>query len=185
MARSCGRTTPSVVHRPVRHRRSRGRAGGAAHVLDAGGCARGTVAAVVPPDRLHAEVRGPGAGAVTRFAITVRARRADRELLLTTDSPVNVRQLCAAVGLPGRCFVNGREVSPDAWLSDAGAGDGAVISDEPAWPRVPVAAPESLALLVTSGPAAGASVSLPAAGQVVGREAPLRLGDEEVSARHF
>jgi S-DNA-T family DNA segregation ATPase FtsK/SpoIIIE len=106
-------------------------------------------------------------------------------LLLTTDSPVNVRQLCAAVGLGGRCFVNGREVSPDTWLADVGAGDGAIISDEPARRRVPVAAPESLALLVTSGPAAGASVSLPASGQVVGREAPLRLGDGEVSARHF
>src|SRR5690348_10751167 len=118
MARCCGRAAPGVVHRPVRHRRSRWRAGGAADVFDRGGRARGTVASVVPPDRLHAEVREPGAGAVTRFAITVRARRTDRELLLTTDSPVSVRQLCAAAGLPGRCFVNGREASPDAWLAD-------------------------------------------------------------------
>jgi S-DNA-T family DNA segregation ATPase FtsK/SpoIIIE len=122
---------------------------------------------------------------VTRFAITVRAQRTDRELLITADSPMDVRQLCAAAGLPGRCFVNGREVSPDAWLADAGAGDGATLSDEPARPRVPVAAPGSLALLVTSGPAAGASVSLPPSGGVVGRDAPLRLGDEEVSASHF
>ena len=50
---------------------------------------------------------------------------------------------------------------------------------------VPVASPGSLALLVASGPAAGASVTLPPAGTVVGRDVPLALNDDEVSRRHI
>jgi DNA segregation ATPase FtsK/SpoIIIE, S-DNA-T family len=50
---------------------------------------------------------------------------------------------------------------------------------------VPIAPPGSLALLVASGPAAGASAALPSGQTVVGREAPLRLDDEEVSRQHI
>jgi DNA segregation ATPase FtsK/SpoIIIE, S-DNA-T family len=50
---------------------------------------------------------------------------------------------------------------------------------------VPTAPPGSLALLVASGPAAGASAALPADGTVIGREAPIWLYDDEVSRRHL
>jgi DNA segregation ATPase FtsK/SpoIIIE, S-DNA-T family len=50
---------------------------------------------------------------------------------------------------------------------------------------VPIAPPGSLALLVTSGPAAGASVALPSGQTVIGRDAPLPLGDEEISRHHI
>ena len=50
---------------------------------------------------------------------------------------------------------------------------------------VPIANPGSLALLVASGPAAGASAALPAGQTMVGREVPLRLDDEEVSRHHI
>jgi S-DNA-T family DNA segregation ATPase FtsK/SpoIIIE len=50
---------------------------------------------------------------------------------------------------------------------------------------VPIAPPGSLALLVASGPAAGASAALPSGQTVVGRDAPLPLGDEEISRHHI
>jgi len=50
---------------------------------------------------------------------------------------------------------------------------------------VPIATPGSLALLVASGPAAGASAALPAGQTMVGREVPLQLDDEEVSRHHI
>lgn len=50
---------------------------------------------------------------------------------------------------------------------------------------VPIAPPGSLALLVASGPAAGASAALPPGLTLVGRDAPLRLYDEEISRRHI
>ena len=50
---------------------------------------------------------------------------------------------------------------------------------------VPIAPPGSLALLVASGPAAGASVALPSGQTVVGRDAPLPLDDEEISRHHI
>ena len=49
---------------------------------------------------------------------------------------------------------------------------------------VPLAPPGSLALLVASGPAAGASAALPSGRTVVGREVPLPLDDEEISRHH-
>jgi DNA segregation ATPase FtsK/SpoIIIE, S-DNA-T family len=50
---------------------------------------------------------------------------------------------------------------------------------------VPIAPPGSLALLVASGPAAGASAALPPGRTVVGRDAPLPLNDEEISRQHI
>jgi DNA segregation ATPase FtsK/SpoIIIE, S-DNA-T family len=50
---------------------------------------------------------------------------------------------------------------------------------------VPIAPPGSLALLVASGPAAGASAPLPSGQTVVGREAPFPLDDEEISRHHI
>ena len=50
---------------------------------------------------------------------------------------------------------------------------------------VPIAPPGSLALLVASGPAAGASAALPSGHTVVGRDAPLPLDDEEISRHHI
>ena len=87
-------------------------------------------------------------------------------------------------GTTGRLFVNGRPVPAEATLAAAGVRDGAVIGTEPVRPPVPVAPPGSLALLVASGAAAGASCPVPADG-TVGRSAPLELGDAEVSGRHL
>lgn len=50
---------------------------------------------------------------------------------------------------------------------------------------VPIAPPGSLALLVASGPAAGASAALPPGVTAIGRDTPLPLYDEEISRRHI
>jgi len=50
---------------------------------------------------------------------------------------------------------------------------------------VPIAPPGSLALLVASGPAAGASAALPSGQTAVGRDAPFPLDDEEISRHHI
>ena len=76
------------------------------------------------------------------------------------------------------------QVQPPVGCRPAGARRGALM--RPGSPGlVPIAPPGSLALLVASGPAAGASAPLPSGQTVVGREAPFPLDDEEISRHHI
>ena len=117
-----------------------------------------------------------------RLALTWRTAQRASELLVTAHPSASLREL---LGNQERLFVNDREVTAETSLAAAGLRDGTVVSTQPVQPPVPVAPPGSLALLVASGAAAGASCAIPADGVVVGRSAPLALHDDEVSSRHF
>jgi S-DNA-T family DNA segregation ATPase FtsK/SpoIIIE len=118
---------------------------------------------------------------MTRLAITWHAGRRPRQLLVTAHPQASLREV---FGTAGRLFVDGRPVPAEATLAGAGVRDGSVVGTEPIRRPVPLAPPGSLALLVASGAAAGASCEVPADG-TVGRSAPLNLGDDEVSGRHL
>ena len=118
---------------------------------------------------------------MTRLAVTWRAAQASRQLLLAAPAQTTLRELFRT---EGRLFVNGAPVPAEATLGAAGVRDGAVVSSAPVRPPVPVAPPGRLALLVASGAAAGASCEVPDDG-IVGRSAPLELGDDEVSGHHL
>jgi len=122
---------------------------------------------------------------MTRLAVTVLSGQEQRHLLVTAQPQMPVRELLADLPARGRLFVHGREVSTAGSLADAGVRDGAIISARPSAPAVPMAEPGTPALLVASGPAAGASCTIPADGLTVGRCAPLPLNDNEVSRSHF
>jgi S-DNA-T family DNA segregation ATPase FtsK/SpoIIIE len=118
---------------------------------------------------------------MTRLAVTWHAAQRCGQLLVAADPQTSLREL---FGATGRLFVNGRPVPAEATLAAAGVRDGAIVGTEPVSSPVPVASPGSLALLVASGTAAGASCAVPADG-AVGRSAPLELGDTEMSGRHL
>jgi S-DNA-T family DNA segregation ATPase FtsK/SpoIIIE len=127
---------------------------------------------------------------VRRFAFTVRTPAGTRQLLAGAAPSTRVNELLPGLALPPRIAVDGREVPADATLAQAGLRDGGVVSVHGAWHgpdsgAVSTAAPGTLALLVAAGPAAGASVSVPAGGGMVGRTAPIPLHDDEVSSRHL
>ncbi len=114
--------------------------------------------------------------------LTWRTARQASQLLVTAHPLARVRDV---FGGRDRLFVGGREVTADATLAAAGVRDGAVVSTVPTRPPVPVAPPGSLALLVASGSAAGASCVIPLGGMTVGRSAPFALHDDEVSRCHL
>jgi S-DNA-T family DNA segregation ATPase FtsK/SpoIIIE len=118
---------------------------------------------------------------MTRLAVTWHAAHRYRQLLVAAPPQTSLHEL---FGAAGRLFVNGRPVPAEATLATAGVRDGAIVGPEPVPPPVPVAPPGSLALLVASGAAAGASCAVPASG-TVGRSIPLELGDTEMSGRHL
>jgi S-DNA-T family DNA segregation ATPase FtsK/SpoIIIE len=118
---------------------------------------------------------------MTRLAVTWHDGRRSDQLLVA--APPQTR-LCDLFGSAGRLFVNGQPVPAEASLVAAGVRDGAIVGTAPVRPPVPVAPPGCVALLVASGASAGASCELPADG-AVGRLAPLKLGDDEVSGRHL
>ena len=118
---------------------------------------------------------------MTRLAVTWHSGRRFSQLLVAAHPLTSMREL---FGTAGRLFVDGRPVPDEATLAAAGVRDGSIIGAAPVRPPVPVAPPGGLALLVASGPAAGASCEL-SADAAVGRSAPLELGDNEVSGRHL
>ncbi|HZR50819.1 MAG TPA: FtsK/SpoIIIE domain-containing protein [Streptosporangiaceae bacterium] len=121
---------------------------------------------------------------MTRLALSWHTAQRTSQLLVAAHPLTSLRELFGEQA-DGRLFVNDRAVSAESSLAAAGIRDGASVGSRPVRPTVPVAPPGSLALLVVSGPAAGASCEIPAHGTVVGREGPLPLGDNEVSGRHF
>jgi S-DNA-T family DNA segregation ATPase FtsK/SpoIIIE len=123
---------------------------------------------------------------MTRLAVTVAGQRGQRDLLVTAPQDTPVQDLLPDGPAAGaRVFVDGRPVTATDPLTVAGVRDGSLISLRPVPPAVPTAKPGTLALLVTSGPAAGTSCTIPADGADVGRAEPLQLHDSEVSRTHF
>jgi DNA segregation ATPase FtsK/SpoIIIE, S-DNA-T family len=127
---------------------------------------------------------------VRRFAFTVHTPLETRQLLADADPFTRVNELLRELAVSARVAVNGRVVTADVTLADAGLRDGGLVSVQGArhgadGAAVPTAAPGTLALLVAAGPAAGASVSVPASGGVIGRNVPIPLHDDEVSQRHL
>ena len=118
---------------------------------------------------------------MTRLAVTWDDGRRSEQLLVSAAPETRVGDV---FGSASRLYVNGQPVPVEAALAAAGVRDGAIVGTAPVRPLVRVAAPVSVALLVASGASAGASCELPADG-AVGRLAPLKLGDEEVSGRHL
>jgi len=118
---------------------------------------------------------------MTRLALTWHSAQQSSQILVAAHPRTSLREL---FGVRGRLIVNGRSVPAEATLAGAGVRDGAVVGDVPLQPPVPVAPPGSLALLVASGAAAGASCEVSGEG-TVGRSAPLDLRDDEVSGRHL
>jgi DNA segregation ATPase FtsK/SpoIIIE, S-DNA-T family len=124
-----------------------------------------------------------------RFAFTLRTPQQARHLFAAAHPRSRLSDLLGGPDLPAAVAVNGREVPVDATLERAGLRDGGVVGvmarADAGGAAVPTAAPGTLALLVASGPAAGASVTVPGSGGVVGRRTPIRLHDDEVSERHL
>ena len=125
-----------------------------------------------------------------RFLFTVRTPAETWHLAAEAGPATRLNELLHWLDLPSRVAVNGREVPADATLAEAGLRDGAVVGVHGAGhgaggAPASTAAPGTLALLVAAGPAAGASVTVPAGGGVVGRTAPIPLHDDEVSSRHL
>ena len=120
-----------------------------------------------------------------RLGFTVQTSRQRSDLLVTAPSATPLGELLPDLARSGRLFVDGREVSWETPLSEAGVRDGAIISTRPQPPGLPTATPGSLALMVAAGAAAGASCTIPAGSLTVGRSSPLALADNEVSGRHF
>jgi DNA segregation ATPase FtsK/SpoIIIE, S-DNA-T family len=122
---------------------------------------------------------------VMRASVTFRTSQRSIDLLVEADPSTPLAEVFGG-GQPIRqFFVDGQVVPGSASLASAGLRDGAVVSTQPAHPAVPTAAPGTTALLVASGPAAGASISVPEHGFRVGRTVPLPLGDNEVSSQHL
>ena len=120
-----------------------------------------------------------------RASVTFRTSQRSIDLLVEADPSTPLAEVFGG-GQPVRqLFIDGRALPGSVSLASAGLRDGAVVSTQPAHPAVPTAAPGTTALLVASGPAAGASVSVPEHGFTVGRSAPLPLGDNEVSSQHL
>jgi S-DNA-T family DNA segregation ATPase FtsK/SpoIIIE len=120
-----------------------------------------------------------------RAAITYRTAQGSVDVLIEADPSVTLDEIFGR-GQPIReLYVGRRPVAGSASIASAGLRDGAVVSVQPPHRVIPVAEAGSAALLVTSGPAAGASASVPKQGLVVGRTSPLPLGDNEVSGRHL
>ena len=122
---------------------------------------------------------------MTRLAVTVARGREPRHVLITAAPTATVGDLLAGKHGTGPVLVDGRPADATTSLRAAGVSDGSLVGAPPAAPVVPIAAPGTLALLVTSGPAAGASRAIPATGLTVGRRAPFTLHDGEVSREHF
>lgn len=140
---------------------------------------------------------------MSRFAFTVRTPAGPAHLFADAPAGTRLDEIVPGNLLSPRLAVGGRPVDADATLESSGLRDGAIIDQIPpsaALPDdpgsavpvpvpvpapVPVAAPGTLALLVTSGPAAGASATIPRTGLTIGREAPIPLRDDEVSTRHL
>jgi S-DNA-T family DNA segregation ATPase FtsK/SpoIIIE len=120
-----------------------------------------------------------------RLALTWHTPQRASQLLIAAHPLTSLRELFSGGQAGARLFVNGREVAAETTLAAAGVRDGAIISTFPVRPVVPVARPGSLALVVVSGPAVGASCEIPADGVAVGRSVPLELADNEMSGRHF
>ena len=122
---------------------------------------------------------------MTRMAVTVAGQRGRRHLLVTAPPETPIRELLADLPPGASLLVDGRRVNPAESLAAAGLRDGSLIGAWPAPPTVPTAAPGALALLATSGPAAGLSCAIPAGGLLVGRGGPFLLNDPEMSRQHF
>jgi DNA segregation ATPase FtsK/SpoIIIE, S-DNA-T family len=120
-----------------------------------------------------------------RLALTWHTPQRTSQLLIAAHPLTSLRELLGDRDADARLFVNGRELAAQTSLAAAGVRDGSILSTSPGRPVVPVARPGSLALVVVSGPASGASCEIPADGVVVGRSVPLELADDEMSARHF
>jgi len=106
-------------------------------------------------------------------------------VLITAHPLTSLRELFGGIGGTDWVAIDGREVPADTPLAEAGLRDGVTVGARGRGAAVRTAAPRSLALLVAAGPAAGSSCTVPAAGVIVGRDAPLPLGDGEVSERHL
>jgi S-DNA-T family DNA segregation ATPase FtsK/SpoIIIE len=120
-----------------------------------------------------------------RAAITYRTAQGSVDVLIEADPSATLDEIFGR-GQPVReLYVDGRAMPGSASIASAGLRDGVVVSVQPPHQAVPVAEAGSPALLVTSGPAAGASVTVPEQGLTVGRATPLPLGDNEVSGRHL
>src|SRR5580692_11406238 len=100
---------------------------------------------------------------MTRLAVTWHTGRRFSQLLVAAHPLTSMREL---FGTAGRLFVDGRPVPDGATLAAAGVRDGSIVGTAPVRPPVSVAPPGGLALLVASGPAAGASCELPGDGAV-------------------
>ena len=122
---------------------------------------------------------------MTRMAVTIAGQPGRRHLLVTAPPETPISELLADPPPGGPLLVDGRQVNPAESLAAAGLRDGSLISAWPAPPTVPTATPGALALLTTSGPAAGLSCAIPAGGLPVGRDGPFLLNDPEMSRRHF
>ena len=120
-----------------------------------------------------------------RLAFTVRTPQGRSDLLVSADPRTPLRDLIPGGGVAAGFSWPGPEVSTAVSLADAGLRDGVIVGSGPSPPAVPSAAPGKLALLVASGPATGASFTVPARGLTVGRSTLPILGDDEISGRHF
>ena len=120
-----------------------------------------------------------------RAAVTFRTSQRSADILVEASPSATLAEVFGGGRPVPQLFVDGRAVPGSESLASAGLRDGAVVSSQPERRVVPTAAAGTLALLVASGPAAGASVTVPGRAFTVGRAAPLPLGDNEVSGLHL
>ena len=122
-----------------------------------------------------------------RLAFTVgRTPQGRSDLLVSADPRTPLRNLIPGGGIPARLFVAGSQVSTAVSLADAGLrGRRSDRRVRAVTAGCPVRGPRKAALLVASGPATGASFTIPARGLTVGRSTLPILGDDEISGRHF
>ena len=120
-----------------------------------------------------------------RVAVTFRTPQRSADILVEADPSTTLAEVFGGRRPAGQWFVDGRAVPGSASLASAGLRDGAVVSTRPQHPAVPTATPGTMALLVASGPAAGASATVSGHAFTIGRAAPLQLGDNEMSGRHL